>query len=906
MTSKKVLGVVLTSAVVAGYAGAAVYTAWAAPAVQVATDFGDGDGLTRYVVTASAADAVLLGALEAVPGVAHAQPLDEVSALVATDGVTADRLRAVAGVDEVATSQSVPVLGTVTDPYFPQYGWNLENTGTNSYHQPVPALADADVDATSGWETGTGAGRIVAVVDTGFDSDHVELAGSLWTNPDQACGAPDTDGNGLAGDCHGWNFYANNADVDNGSMGTHGTSVAGVVGARAGNGAGTAGVAPGVTLMPLVIGGGGTVDVNAGAKAIRYAVDNGADVITASWGGEFTGFALQNLRDAVAYAAAHDVLVVAAAGNDALDRDSSILYPASLPDPNVITVGSSTAGDTISPSSAYGATDVDLFAPGYLVLTTWNDGGVRLVGGTSIAGPQVAAAVALYRAAMPMATAAEIKAALLADVDLVPAFVGKSVTGGRLTMSRLAEGGTEPVQYAFTSMTARPGVVTPTIGISGSAGSGEYSVAIGLGMEHAGEIWALSQKAVTLDGVTVSTDDAGDARFDLGTFGSFDGTGLSPAVELAEGRYVLTVQLYRDDDPLGRMHAAPLLVSSASPSPDGGSPAEPIRTDPPSGTSPDDAAPAPGGTSPGGTTPGPGTGTAPLPGSAPGGTSPGESTPDGTTPDGATPDDTVPDSTVPDGTTPDDTVPDGTTPDDTVPDGTTPDGSTPGTSPDSSTPGDTTPGTTPEGTAPDGSTPEDGGGTPAPPGTTTYPEVGVFRITSLGPDRVSTSGGTLVTITGRALPADPTVRIGATTTGTVVSSSTTDLVVRVPARVAGTYDVSVYARDGRSTVLSNALTYADEVGTAPTDPADGSDPGGPMPDGSTPDGGTTPDDTTPGSTSPDGSTPDDGTPDGGAPAAGPVVRSGPAGERLVRSDRFRPLGSIWSMSCASSCTGVAL
>ncbi len=80
-------------------------------------------------------------------------------------------------------------------------------------------MADADVDAPEGWDGGTGNGRIVAVVDTGYDSDHPELAGALWTNPAESCGSADTDGNGKAGDCHGWNFTTNSADVDNGSYG---------------------------------------------------------------------------------------------------------------------------------------------------------------------------------------------------------------------------------------------------------------------------------------------------------------------------------------------------------------------------------------------------------------------------------------------------------------------------------------------------------------------------------------------------------------------------------------------------------------------------------------------------------------------------------------------------------------
>ncbi|WP_305852263.1 S8 family serine peptidase [Blastococcus sp. PRF04-17] len=611
MKSKRVQAVALAGAVVAGYAGAAVFSALAAPAIPIATDFGPDDGLTRIVLTADAGavDAAMLEALESVDGVVTAQSLDDGRALVATEGLAPHQLAVVPGVAHAEFSVSAPVLGTVTDPYFPQYGWNLENTGTNSYQQPVAAVADADVDATDGWATGTGDGLVIAVTDTGFDTDHPDLAGALWTNPGQPCGGGDTDGNGKAGDCHGWNFYSNNADLDNAGMGSHGTGVSGVVAARAGNGIGVAGVAPQARIMPLVIGGGGSVDVNLGAQAIRYAVDNGADVINASWGGAFTGTALQNLRNAVAYAAAHDVLVVAAAGNDAANRDTNILYPASLTDPNIVTVGSSTAGDTASPSSAYGASNVDLFAPGYLVATTWNDGGYRLVSGTSIAAPHVAAAYALYRAHMPDAGHAELKQAVLDDVDPLPAFSGRSVTGGRLTMSRLAGTPAESVGYAFTSMTAPAGLLTPGIGVSGPTAAGAYEVVLGLGMEHAGEIWALADKDITLDGVTVATDDAGDAAFPLGTFAGSGSVGLTPAMELGDGRYVLTVQLYRDGEPVGRTHAAPLLVGAAVPAPGDETPtdgAAPGGGTAPGGTTPD-AGTQPGGTAPGGAPPGTGT-----------------------------------------------------------------------------------------------------------------------------------------------------------------------------------------------------------------------------------------------------------------------------------------------------------
>ncbi|TFV67289.1 UNVERIFIED_ORG: hypothetical protein E4P37_03820 [Bacillus sp. AZ43] len=900
MKSKRIQALVLATAAVAGYAGAAAFTASAEPAVPVVSDWGPGDGLTRYVLTSvhGAASPEQLAGLEEVDGVVSAQALTDGRALVATDGLLPRDLRAVPGVADVEVSPSVPVAGTVTDPYFSRYGWHLENTGANAANQS-PVVANADVDAPEGWDAGRGDGIVVAVVDSGYDSDHPDLAGALWTNPAERCGSADTDGNGKRGDCHGWNWYTNSPDVDNGSYGSHGASVSGTVGARADNGAGLAGVAPEVTIMPLVIGGGSTVDVLAGAEAIRYAVDHGADVINASWGGPVSGYPLTALRSAIAYAAAHDVLVVAAAGNDSGNRDSNIVYPASLPEWNVITVGASTAADTISSFSGYGATSVDLFAPGTQVFVTSNTGGYSLANGTSFSAPIVSGAVALYRAAMPTATAAQLKDTLLADTDRVPAFAGRSVTGGRLSLDGLSALTAESARYLFTSMTSAAGVVSPAIGVTGPVTAGDYDVVLGLGMEYQGEIWAVSGKELTLGGVTVATDDAGDARFPLGALAGLDGASLRPSLQLGDGRYVLTVQTYRDGAPVGGTFAAPLLVGSAVPvpgSPGGSTPG----TTTPGTTGPGTTNPGttnPGTTNPGTTTPGtdpgitgPGT-TTPGGGTSPGTTNPGTTDPGTTTPGGGTspgttnPGTTDPGTTTPGGgTSPGTTNPGTTSPGTTNPGTTTPGTTSPGTtSPGGGTsPGTTTPGTpAPGGTAPGGTSP----GGPV-PGTTTYPQVGAFRITSLSPNVVTVDGGTTVTVTGLALPANPRVRIGSSGVATVLSASTTQVTFRVPARVAGVYDVTVSAPDGRSSTLSAALTYTATVGSGP--------------------GTTTPGTTNPGTTNPGTTNPGTTTPGGSTPATGPVVATGPNGERLVRSAKFGALRSIWSTDCSRSCTGVAV
>ncbi|MCZ2821769.1 S8 family serine peptidase [Modestobacter sp. VKM Ac-2977] len=877
--------VAVVAAALTGFGGAAAVDALAGPGlpIAVADGFGTGDGLTRYVVTAAAGDVTpqFLAELDQLDGVDSAQSLFEATALVATDGISAQTLRSLPGVADVELSPSVPVLGTVSDPYAVRYGWNLENTGTNVHEQE--AKADADIDVTDGWAASTGKGIVIALTDTGFDSDHPDLAGSLWTNP--SC-TGDADGDGLTGDCHGWNFYTNSADVDNGVDGSHGASVAGVLAARAGNGIGSAGVAPEATIMPLVIGSGESVNVDLAAKAIRYAVDHGATIINASWGGQFTGSALTNLQSAIAHAASKGVLIVAAAGNDALDRDSSKFYPASSPDDNLIVVGSSNAVDGVSASSAYGATSVDLFAPGNKVATTWNDGSYRLVSGTSIAAPHVAAALALYRTTMPTATAAELKAALLADVDPITAFQGKSVTGGRLTLSQLApETG---VGYRFTSMRATAGPVTPQLRATGPELAGDYELVLGLGMERGGEVWALSGEEVTIAGTTLTTDDAGQVTVPLGTLTTAEGLELAPSLDLAPGRYALSAQMHVDGQPFGGTFAAPLLVSATStPSPDGITTPAPTTPgagsgdgdDPSTGVGSDTDSPGTdgSGTAPSGTD-GSGTGGSGTGGSGTDGGSGSDSGTDGSDTGsagpgtGVTPD--APATTPPSTGAPVPTDPNTGTgaesgsgadgadnadaPLDTVPDSGTDSGTPPG------------PGTSPGGGS---------GDTTPPPSVITYPEVGSFGLTSISPAVVSTAGGTRVTVTGTNVPDGARVRIGDTREATVVSSDSTSVVFTAPDLVAGVYDVSVFGPSGpESSVLADGLTYVEE-------------PAG---------GGTAPD-------TDDGSTPDSGSTPGTGGGSSLVTAVGPNGERLVRSAAFGRLGSsFWSLDCSTSCRGVLL
>ncbi|MGY2079862.1 S8 family serine peptidase [Modestobacter sp. SYSU DS0657] len=865
------------AAAVLGFGGAAAidHLALAAPALTEADGWGPGDGLTRFVLTGEdgPVSQVTLDAVAAVEGVVNVQSFHDGSGFVATEGLAPEVLAAVPGIASVELSPSVPVLSSA-DPYYDLYGWNLDNTGANAYQQT--AVPGIDIDAPIGWAAGTGRGMVVAVTDTGYDSDHPDLAGALWTNPDEPCGSVDHDGNGKIGDCHGWNFETNSADVDNGPGGSHGTSVSGVVAARAGNGVGTIGVAPDIQVMPLVIGTGGSVDVNLAAQAIRYAVDHGAHVINASWGGAFTGTALTNLKSAVAYAAAHDVLVVAAAGNDALNRDVDLFYPASLPDSNIITVGSHTAADTVSESSAHGASSVDLFAPGNKVAVVWNDGSYRVSSGTSIAAPHVAAAIALYKARTPSATATQLKAAVLDDVALSSAYAGRSVTGGRLSLAELGASA-EDVRYSFTGMRAEPGTVTPQVFVDGSTPEGSYSVRFGLGMEHQGEVMAVAGHQVALGNVATVTNDAGEVTFPLGTRTSAGPQVLSPSTELGAGRYVLTAQLSVDGVPVGRRYAAPLLVATAAATPTSAAPTSAA----PTSAAPTSRAPSGGSTAPT-ASPTSGSTVAPSPGTTAAPTSSGPGGSGGTAPtsSAATPTAGGPTGTAPAPTTPRVTSSPTASATATPTAGGGSGGATPtGSSSASSTPtGTASP--TRSSTAPaPGSTPTSSPSPTAPGGGITYPPTGAFGLTSISPSQVGTDGGTAVTITGTAIPLDAQVLVGGSRPATVTSVSATRLVFRAPALAVGTYDVTVF--NGTST---QSATLTDGL-TAVAGGSGGS-------------GGATPTST--------GATPT--TTAGQAPGvARPTEVAGPHGLRLVRSPLLASLAPrIWQVNCSSACSGLAV
>jgi subtilisin family serine protease len=344
---------------------------------------------------------------------------------------------------DVTYAEPDTVLGAfATDPLL-RYQWAFDNgpTTLNSSSRPLSGSTDADIDITSAWQRSQGLGVAVAVVDTGVDLDHPDLAGSLATNPGETGSGKETnnrddDGNGKKDDWRGWDFVNadNSPDDDNG----HGTHVAGTVAAARDNGVGVAGVAPQSDVLALkVLDASGRGYTSRIASAFDYAGRAGIRVVSASLGGPSDGS--RTLRDAIARYP--NTLYVVAAGNDASNNDAAPVDPCNVDSPNVVCVGASDARDAPACFSNVGATSVDLFAPGASIVSTVPDGAYNWMSGTSMATPHVSGVAALVLASDGTLSAAQVKDRLLSSVDAKAGMASLSVAGGRLNALR-ALGGT--------------------------------------------------------------------------------------------------------------------------------------------------------------------------------------------------------------------------------------------------------------------------------------------------------------------------------------------------------------------------------------------------------------------------------------------------------------------------------
>jgi subtilisin family serine protease len=277
------------------------------------------------------------------------------------------------------------------------------------------------IGAPAAWDLNTGSAAVkVAVVDTGVAYDHPDLAPNVVA---------------------GWDFVGNDNDASD--QHGHGTHVAGTIGARGNDGLGVAGVNWNVALMPVqVLSPVGNGRIDQISEGLAFAARNGAKVVNASLGGSnFSQTMERAIREAP------ETLFVVAAGNGARDNDTSPIYPCNYDLANVVCVAASDRDDSKASFSNFGATSVDLAAPGVNVVSTALDGSYLSLSGTSMAAPHVAGVAALIWARAPWATVADVRSALLSTVDRIPALAGTSVTGGRLNAAR-ALGAAPPTQPA--------------------------------------------------------------------------------------------------------------------------------------------------------------------------------------------------------------------------------------------------------------------------------------------------------------------------------------------------------------------------------------------------------------------------------------------------------------------------
>lgn len=352
-----------------------------------------------------------------------------------------DAIQKLNGLSEVEYAEPNYVYyhdATSNDPYYTNGSlWGMYGDATSPSNQYGSQAGEA-------WAAGhTGSSSvIVGVIDEGIMTTHEDLSANIWVNPYDPKDGKDNDGNGYVDDVNGWDFDGNNSSVYDGSKDDHGTHVAGTIGAVGGNGKGVAGVNWNVKMISAkFLGKRGGTTANA-IKAVDYITDlktrHGLNIVATnnSWGG---GSFSQGLQDAIERANNANILFIAAAGNDGKDNDATTRYPSGYPNANIIAVASITSTGALSSFSNYGATSVDIGAPGSSIYSTLptrrSTSTYGSYSGTSMATPHVTGAAALYAASHSGSSAAVIKNAILNSAITTPSLSGKCVTNGRLNVS---------------------------------------------------------------------------------------------------------------------------------------------------------------------------------------------------------------------------------------------------------------------------------------------------------------------------------------------------------------------------------------------------------------------------------------------------------------------------------------
>lgn len=310
----------------------------------------------------------LVEEMEGLEGVEYVEPNEEI------------KLEPEAQKEEPGSFLHMPDGYIPNDPLFDEQ-WNITHTQTNW-----------------AWPDITGEGVIVAIIDSGVDTDHEDLVDNLDLESS-------------------YNFYNHNNNVED--LNGHGTWVTGVVGMKMDNNKGGVGVAPECIIWALqAISGSGAISNSAAVEALIYAADNGADVANMSFGGSFS----QTLESAVNYAWGKGVFIAASAGNDGTYNPNH--YPSSYE--NVMAVGATCDDDSRQTASNYGS-NVDIFAPGWFILTTSHTGEWVMAGWTSVAAPHISGLAALIQQKHPEYTNQQVWDAIINGADSITLDVGPAL-----------------------------------------------------------------------------------------------------------------------------------------------------------------------------------------------------------------------------------------------------------------------------------------------------------------------------------------------------------------------------------------------------------------------------------------------------------------------------------------------
>jgi subtilisin family serine protease len=295
------------------------------------------------------------------------------------------------------------------------------------------------IEAPAAWDEVNNTGDVViAVLDSGCDRNHPDIAPNLWRNegeiPDNGV---DDDGNGYVDDLHGYDFVNDDGEPNDDSG--HGSMVFGILAAAGDNDIGISGVAWRARVMCLkVLRSDADGKVSDAIEAMLYAVKEGAKVLNLSWGYQTNAPSLF-LLNAIGEAGRNGLVIVASAGNLGLENRTGLgemaTYPASFEDSHLISVASSGQEGKLSPFSNYGAESVDLAAPGEDLLTTTVDGYGAFTG-TSASVAVVSGVAALVWAQYPAWSAEQVKQRILETVIVESTLEGKTLTGGRIDLAK--------------------------------------------------------------------------------------------------------------------------------------------------------------------------------------------------------------------------------------------------------------------------------------------------------------------------------------------------------------------------------------------------------------------------------------------------------------------------------------